>query len=148
MTLTEAQRATLLDRAVEAVRTRLAVTPDTDPSDLARRSEVATMAVTDAVTRGGHLHTQIASLADCSGLQVINLISDWPAQAAALRIERNAADNYVKLVRDAARRHALQRVGAQGHGAITRIADEIGVNRPVVYDWLAKAKAEQEEAYR
>jgi hypothetical protein len=142
MDLAQSQRDILLERAVEAVRTRLAVGPDTDPGDVTRRSEVAMMAVTDAVTRGGHLHTQIAGLAGCSGLQVINLIGDWSAQAKALRVERHAAARYVDQVRDAARRHALQRVGAQGHGAITRIAEEIGVNRPVVYEWIQKAKAD------
>lgn len=143
MSLTEAQRATLLDRAVEAVRNRLAIGPDTDPTDVARRSEVATMSVTDAVTRGGHLHTQIANLAGCTGLQVINLITDWTAQAQALRVERHAATRYVEEVRAAAARHALQRVGAQGHGAKAQIAREIDVNRPVIDEWIKKAKAEE-----
>lgn len=142
-TLTQTQRAALLDRAVDAVRTRLDTGPDTDPTDLARRSELASMAVTDAVIRGGHLHTQIANLAGCTGLQVVNLITDWSAQAQALRIERHAAARYEEQVRDAARRHALQRVGAQGRGAVTAVANEIGVNRPVVYDWIKKAEAEE-----
>jgi hypothetical protein len=143
MDLTQAQRDTLLDRAVEAVRARLAVGPDTDPTDVQRCIEVASMAVTDAVTRGGWLHTQIAQLAGCTGLRVIDLITDWSAQAQALRVERHAAARYVDQVRDAARRHALQRIGAQGRGAKSRIAEEIGVNRPVVDEWIKQAKAEE-----
>lgn len=139
-TLTEAQRAALLDRAVDAVRARLAITPDTDPADVARRSEIASMAVTDAVTRGEHLHTQIAQLAGCSGLQVINLITDWSAQARALRLERHVADRYVEQVRAAAARHAAQRVGAQGHGVKSQMAREFDVTRPVINEWIRKVE--------
>lgn len=135
MQLTQTQRDALLDRAVEAVRARLAVGPGTDPGEVARRVEVASLAVTDAVTRGGWQHTQIASLAGCTGLRVIDLISDWSAQARALGVERHAARRYVEQVAEAAASHARQRVGAQGRGVYTAIADEIGVTRATVYAW-------------
>lgn len=144
--LTEAQRQALLDRAVEAVRARLAVTPDTDPTDVARRSEVASMAVTDAVTCGGYLHTQIATLAGCTGLQVIRLITDQSAQARAIRVERNAVKLYEQQVRDMAQEHALRRVGVEGYGAISQVAREIGVTRPAVYAWVEAARAERTES--
>jgi DNA-binding transcriptional regulator YdaS (Cro superfamily) len=136
MELTQAQRDVLLDRAVEAVRTRHAVGPDTDPGEVARRVEVASMAVTDAVTRGGMLHTQIAGLAGVPGLRVIGLITDWSAQGVALGRERHAAARYVDQVRDACASHSRQRVSAQGYGAKSQIAREIGVNRPVVDGWI------------
>jgi transposase len=138
MILTEAQRDTLLNRAVDAVRERYAVTPDTDPGEVSRRSEVATMAVTDAVTRGGHIHTLISQRAGVSGLMVIRLISDWSAQGRALGVERQAAKNYTDLVREAAASHARRRVGAEGYGAKSAIAREVGVTRPVVDDWIAR----------
>ena len=140
MNLTQTQRDALLDRAVEAVRVRLAAGPATDTGDLARRSEIACLAVTDAVTRGGWLHTQIASLAGCTGLQVINLITDWTAQATALRVERHAAERYIEQIREAAASHARQRVGAQGYGAKAQIAREIGVTRPTVDAWIGKVE--------
>lgn len=135
--LTQAQQQALLDRAVEAVRARYAVTPDTDPGEVARRVEVAQLAVTDAVTRGGMLHTQIAGLAGVTGLAVVGLIADWSAQARALRVERHAAARYVEQVTEVAASHARRRVGAQGRGAVTAIADEIGVTRKTVYAWAA-----------
>lgn len=144
MNLTEAQRDVLLDRAVEAVRDRYAVGPGTDPGEVSRRIEVATMAVTDAVTRGGMLHTQIANLAGVTGLRVIQLISDWSAQGQALGVERNAAKNYADLVRDAAASHSRQRIGAQGYGARAAIAREIGVTPVTVDGWVKTT--DQEEA--
>lgn len=140
MELTQAQRDALLDRAVDAVRARFAVGPDTDPGEVSRRIEVATLAVTDAVTRGGLLHTQIASLAGVTGLRVIGLISDWSAQGEALGRERHAAKRYAEQVQEAAASHARQRVGAQGYGAKSRIAREIGVTRPTVDAWIGKVE--------
>lgn len=145
MQLTETQRDALLDRAVEAMRARLAVGPGTDPGEVARRVEVASLAVTDAVTRGGWQHTQIASLAGCTGLRVIDLISDWSAQAVALRVERHAAARYVEQVREAAVSHARQRVGAQGYGAKSQIAREVGVSRATVDAWIGVAEATDQE---
>lgn len=135
MQLTEAQRATLLDRAVEAVRHRFAVTPDTDPAEVSRRIEVARLAVTDAVTRGGHIHTLISTASGVSGLLVIGLIDDWSAQAVAIGRERHAAKRYAEQVQEAAASHSRQRVGAQGYGAKSAIAREIGVTRPTVDAW-------------
>lgn len=135
MDLTQHQRDALLDRAVEAVRARYAVGPDTDPGDVSRRIEVATLAVTDAVTRGGMLHTQIATLAGVSGLRVIGLISDWSAQGTALGVERHAAKVYAEQVREAAASHARQRIGAQGYGARAAIAREVGVTPVTVDAW-------------
>ena len=140
MQITEVQRTALLNRAIEAVRARYAVRPDADPVEVSRLSELATMAVTDAVTRGGHLHTLISGPAGVSGLSVIRLITDWSAQARALRVERHAAARYVEQVREAAASHARQRSGVQGRGAITQIADEIGVQRKVVYAWIEQAE--------
>lgn len=144
--LTEAQRTVLLDRAVEAVRARLASGPDSDPADISRRIEIASMAVTDAVTRGGHLHTQIASLVGCTGLRVIDLIDNPKAQSTALRIEENAASNYLNLVRETRRQHVVSRVGAEGYGAVTQVAGDLGVSRVSVTDWVNKAKDEAREA--
>ena len=145
--ITDDMRQALLDRAVEAMREMLACGPDTDSSVRSRLGDRAKMAVTDAVTRGDHLHTLIAQLAGCSGLQVINMIAEWSAQGKALGVERNAAKNYGDLVRDAARQHALQRVGTEGHGAKARIVREIGVTRSAVDEWIAQAAAERERPY-
>lgn len=147
MDLTQAQRDILLNRAVDAVRDRFTAGPDTDPGDVSRRAEVASMAVTDAVTRGGHLHTQIAQLAGCTGLRVIDLISDPAARSRALRVEANAADNYTRLVQKAARENALRRTAAEGYGSVTRVAKDLGVTRRTVYDWIEQAKAEMEASY-
>ncbi len=141
MQLTEVQRAALLDRAVEAMRERLAVGPDTDPGEVSRREELARLAVTDAVTRGGHIHTLISTRAGCSGLQVVSRIVDWSAHGTALGVERNAVKNYADLVRRACGSHARIRVGAQGHGAKSAIAREIGVTRKVVDAWMADDEA-------
>lgn len=135
MELTQAQRDLLLDRAVEAVAARYAVTPDTPQAEVSRLIEVATLAVTDAVTRGGWLHSQIALRAGVSGLLVIMLISDWSAQAQAIGRERHAADRYVEQVRACAASHTRQRVGAQGYGAKAEIAREMGVARGTVDAW-------------
>ncbi|MFI7608499.1 hypothetical protein ACIBTV_25565 [Micromonospora sp. NPDC049366] len=135
MELTQAQQDALLNRAVEAVRSRFAVGPDTDPGEVSRRIEVATLAVTDAVTRGGLLHTQIATLAGVTGLRVIGLISDWSAQGQALGRERHAAARYTDQVREAAASHARQRIGAQGYGARAAIAREVGVTPVTVDAW-------------
>lgn len=136
MQLTQAQQEALLDRAVETVRARYAVTPDTDPGEVSRLIEVATLAVTDAVTRGGWLHTQIATMAGVTGLRVIALIADWQAQGVALGRERHAAKRYAEQVQEAAASHARQRVGAQGYGAKSAIARDIGVTRPTVDAWI------------
>ncbi|GGM27343.1 hypothetical protein GCM10011608_10120 [Micromonospora sonchi] len=139
MQLTEAQRAALLDRAIEAMRDRLAAGPNTDPAEVTRRNEVARMAVTDAVTRAGHVHTLISVGAGCSGMQVVQCITDWSAQAEALRVERHAAARYVEQVREAIQFHARVRSGAQGRGAVSQIAKEIGVERKTVYAWIDQA---------
>jgi hypothetical protein len=136
MELTETQRKELLGRAIEAVKARYALGPDADPSEVSRRSEVATMAVTDAVTRGGHVHTLISHGAGVSGLRVIALIDDWSAQGKALGVERNAAKNYENLVREAAASHARRRIGDVGHGARAAIAREIGVTPMTVDSWV------------
>ena len=134
--LTEAQREVLLHRAIEAVRERYAVRSDTDPGEVSRRVEIAQMAVTDAVTRGGFLHTRIAGPSGVTGLRVIDLITDWSAQGVALGYERNAAKNYADLVRETAASHARQRIGAQGYGARAAIAREIGVTPVTVDSWV------------
>ncbi|MFG2046112.1 hypothetical protein ACGFIW_01610 [Micromonospora sp. NPDC048935] len=140
MELTNAQQQALLTRAVDAVKARFDVGPSTDPDEVSRRIEVATLAVTDAVTRGGWLHSQIAILSGVTGLRVIGLISDWSAQAQALGRERHNAKVYADQVREAAAAHARQRVGAQGYGAKSQIAREIGVTRPVVDAWIGQAQ--------
>jgi hypothetical protein len=135
-TLTEAQREVLLHRAIEAVRDRYAVRPDTDPTEASRRAEIAQMAVTDAVTRGGYLHTQISGPAGVTGLRVIDLITDWSAQGKALGVERNAAKNYADLVREKAASHARQRIGAQGYGARAATARDLGVTPVTIDSWV------------
>ncbi len=142
MELTQVMRDVLLDRAVDAVRARYAVGPDTDPGEVSRLIEVSRLAVTDAVTRGGWLHTQIANLAGVAGLLVIDLIADWSAQAVALGRERHAARRYVEQVRDAAASHAQRRVGTQGYGARAAIAREIGVTPPTVDAWVEQASCQ------
>ncbi|MER7166733.1 hypothetical protein ABT336_11810 [Micromonospora sp. NPDC000207] len=136
MQLTEVQRAALLDRAVEAVRARYAVGPDTDPGEVTRLAELARLAVTDAVTRGDHIHTLISHRAGVSGLLVIDLIADWPAQGKALAVERHAAARYAEQVRQRTMTHARQRVGAQGHGAKAEMARQFGVTRKSVDAWI------------
>lgn len=140
MDLTNAQQQALLTRAVDAVKDRFDVGPSTDPNEVARRVEVATLAVTDAVTRGGWLHSQIAILAGVTGLRVIGLISDWSAQGTAIGRERHNAKLYADQVREAAASHSRQRVGAQGYGAKSQIAREIGVTRPAVDAWIGQAQ--------
>lgn len=137
MDLTFTQQQTLLNRAVDAVKDRFDVGPSTDPDEVSRRVEVATLAVTDAVTRGGWLHSQIAILSGVTGLRVIGLISDWTAQGEAIGRERHAAKLYEKQVTEFAASHARQRVGAQGYGAKSAIAREVGVTRPTVDAWIS-----------
>jgi hypothetical protein len=137
-TLTEAQRKALLDRAIQAVRERCTVRPDTDPGEVSRRREIAQMAVTDAVTRGGYLHSQISGPAGVSGLQVIDLITDWTARGVALGYERTAAKNYADLVRQAAASYARQRIGAQGYGARAATARDVGVTPVTIDSWVAE----------
>jgi hypothetical protein len=133
--LTEAQREVLLRRAIDAVRERYTARPDTDPGEVSRLTEIASMAVTDAVTRGGYLHTQISGPAGVSGLRVIDLIADWSAQGRALGVERNAAKNYADLVREAAASHARRRLGEQGYGARAATARDLGVTPVTVDNW-------------
>lgn len=135
MDLTPAQQQALLNRAVDAVKDRFNVGPSTDPGEVSRLIEVATLAVTDAVTRGGWLHSQIAILSGVTGLRVIGLISDWSAQGQALGRERHNAKVYADQVREAAVSHARQRIGAQGYGARAAIAREIGVTPVTVDAW-------------
>ncbi|MEU7802582.1 hypothetical protein AB0B10_25320 [Micromonospora arborensis] len=141
MELTYAQQQALLNRAVDAVKERFDVGPGTDPGEVSRRIEIATDAVTDAVTRGGLLHSQIAVLSGVSGLRVIGLITDWSAQGEAIGRERHNAKVYADQVREAAASHARQRVGAQGYGAKAQIAREIGVTRAAVDAWIVQADA-------
>jgi len=143
MELDQDTRQRMLERAVTAARSRLAIGPSTDPEEASRINARARTAVTEALTAGGHLHTQIAQLAGCSGLLVVGMIDNWSAQAQALQVERHAAARYVEQVRDAARQHALQRLGSQGYGSVSQIAREIGVERAVVYTWIEKARAEE-----
>ncbi len=134
--ITQEQRERLLKRAVAAVKARLAVGPDTDLREVS--ADHASRTVTEAVTVGDHLHTQIAQLAGCSGLQVINLITDWDARGRALGVERNALKTYEGQVREAAQQYAAQRVGAFGRSEelIQKIAAGVGVTRAVVYNWI------------
>jgi hypothetical protein len=135
--LTEAQRREMLRRAIDAVKALTALGPDADPGDVSRCSEIAQLAVTDAVTRGGHLHTQISGPAGVTGLRVIALIGDQPAQATALKVERNAIKNYTEMWRQAAVAHTKRRLREQGYGARAAVAREIGVT-PVTVDAWAK----------
>ena len=137
--ITEEMRRVLLDRAVEALRTRLACGPDAGRIEQSRLGERATMAVTDAVTRGDHVHTLIALAVGCSGLRVIDYIGDNEAQAQALAVEFNAAENYKRQVRAAQRAHALRRLGA-GAGGPSLLTRQLGLkSRTMVYDWIAEA---------
>jgi len=138
MTLTEAQRAPLLDRAVRSMRDYLAAGQGTDRHEVSRLSERASTEVTDAVTRGEYLHTQIAQLTGCTGLRVIDMINDWDARGRALGVERNVVKNYETQVREAAQSYAAQRVGAFGRSEelFQLIAKQVGVTRAVVYSWL------------
>lgn len=136
MQLTEAQRKDLLDRAIHAVRARRDAAPDTPDAEVRRLGEIAALAVTDAVTRGGHIHTLISHAAGVSGLRVIDLITDPTARGIALGVERNAAKNYTALVRQAMSRHARQQLAEQGHGARAALARQYGV-QPRTVDELA-----------
>lgn len=137
--ISEDQRQGVLDRAVEAMRAVLACTPTTPGSEVAVANARAVETVTDAVTRGGFLHTQIAGLAGCSGLHVTEFIADDTRQAEALVIEVNAAENYLELVRTARRGHALRRLASRQHGVVTRVVEDLKVGRTTVYDWMDDA---------
>lgn len=143
--LTQEQRTVLLDRAVEAMRAWLTVGSDTDPVQVDRLRQVASMSVTDAVTRGGYLHTQITHLVGCSGLRLIELIADPSAQAHALSVEHNAAKNYLALVEEKRREHAVRRVGANGGRGKTRVGEELGVSRQAVTNWWNDAVAASQQ---
>ncbi len=139
---TQQDREKLAAVAVEALRAKLARVPAVDHEvELAaewERGRVATKAVSAAI-RAGVSHREIASAAGLPGLLVIDCIDSGDLRGDALRVERHAAERYVRTVREASARWAQS---AHGEGQEKQqIAEALGISRPTLNDWLKGAAA-------
>lgn len=131
-----------LDRAVRAVKALLETGPGTDGREVDWLGRDAADAVTKAVAGGHCLHSQIAAMAGCSGLRVAEMITDWSAQADALRREEHQAQLYAEQVRAATRSHVVRRHGEQGRGSVTQMEVELDMSRTSLHRWIREAAEE------
>lgn len=148
--------AELLDRAVDAVNAWLDVRESRAPAgpyaplgatttspEAMRAYGRAVDAVTEAVTRGGHIHTLITvRVGRCPGLTIVELIADDDARAKALAAERHAAQRYVTQVTNRIREEVLRRVDAGEE--VRAVARMYGVNHNSVYAWMEQRAQEVE----
>lgn len=140
--------------AAEAVRHYYATVQAPDPTAVDRPSHAERMehdvrAEVQRALRAGHTAAAIASRASLRQLLVARLVDDPQQRAAALVAARHDAQRYEREVAEALRQEARRRwvnvggtLGDPDGASVPRgtkraLADELGVTRVTLDDWLS-----------
>lgn len=135
---TTADKQAMLGDAIDAMREWLARDPEMPAADLGKLQRRTQLAVTAAVTTGGHVHTLISGRLGCVGLRVVEMITDQDAYGRALAAERHAAKLYVQHLARLVVAYVKRVAGPkrEQHGIVTGLGKVFGVSRQTVDTWL------------